>query len=158
MAGSASDLLLKGFNVYNDKQAQDRAYRIDWQKRDVNVVKLISRGTIEEDMLKLGVMKLALDEAVAGDVDGDGEAKGESKAENEVKTSLMRVLRRKLEDKEEGKGKYGEKQEAAEDAVPDAEGGKSAKRDVPSGSAKDRIKEPQAKRSGRDLEHRTGFF
>ncbi len=34
------------FNPHNDKQACDRAYRIG-QKRDVEVVKLITRGTIE---------------------------------------------------------------------------------------------------------------
>ncbi|TFK25695.1 hypothetical protein FA15DRAFT_703471 [Coprinopsis marcescibilis] len=83
------------FNPHNDKQAQDRAYRIG-QKRDVDVVKLISRGTIEEDILKLGSTKLALDEAVAGDADGK-----ESAVEKEVKTSLMKVLRRQLERDEE---------------------------------------------------------
>lgn len=34
------------FNPHNDKQACDRAYRIG-QKRDVEVVKFITRGTIE---------------------------------------------------------------------------------------------------------------
>jgi SWI/SNF-related matrix-associated actin-dependent regulator 1 of chromatin subfamily A len=60
-------------------------------------VKLISRGTIEEDMLRLGETKLALDEAVAGEseeVDGD---KGASRQEKEVKKSLMGQLRRQLE-------------------------------------------------------------
>jgi len=80
------------FNPHNDKQAQDRAYRIG-QKRDVEVVKLISKGTIEEEMLRLGLTKLALDEAVAGDPDG----KDESAPEREMKTSLMKALRRQLE-------------------------------------------------------------
>jgi SWI/SNF-related matrix-associated actin-dependent regulator 1 of chromatin subfamily A len=81
------------FNPHNDKQAQDRAYRIG-QKRDVDVVKLISRGTIEEDMLRLGEMKLALDDAVAGDADDD---KGESAPEKEMKMSLMSSLRKQFE-------------------------------------------------------------
>lgn len=34
------------FNPHNDKQAMDRAYRIG-QRRDVEVVKLITKGTIE---------------------------------------------------------------------------------------------------------------
>lgn len=34
------------FNPHNDKQACDRAYRIG-QKRDVEVIKFITRGTIE---------------------------------------------------------------------------------------------------------------
>ena len=57
------------------------------------MVKLITKGSIEEEMLRLGETKLALDEAVAGDPDG----KGESAPEKEMKTSLMKVLRRQLE-------------------------------------------------------------
>ena len=75
------------FNPHNDKQAQDRAYRIG-QKRDVDVVKLITKGSIEEDMLALGQMKLALDEAVAGE---EGEH-----VEREMKMSLMSAVRKKL--------------------------------------------------------------
>ena len=80
------------FNPHNDKQAQDRAYRIG-QKRDVEVVKLISRGSIEEDILKLGQTKLALDEAVASDPD---KGKGESAVEREMTKSLMTVLRQQF--------------------------------------------------------------
>jgi len=60
-------------------------------------VKLISRGTIEEDMLKLGETKLALDEAVAGDAD----EKGESEPERDMKTSLMNTLRQQFEKQQE---------------------------------------------------------
>ncbi|KIO10144.1 hypothetical protein M404DRAFT_130812 [Pisolithus tinctorius Marx 270] len=95
-AASVVIMFDQDFNPHNDRQAQDRAYRIG-QKRDVEVVKLITRGTIEEDMLRLGETKLALDEAVAGEgEDGDGD-KGESTQEKEMKMSLMNVLRKQLE-------------------------------------------------------------
>ncbi|KAF8633397.1 hypothetical protein AX17_004568 [Amanita inopinata Kibby_2008] len=95
-AASVVIMFDQDFNPHNDRQAQDRAYRIG-QKRDVEVVKLISRDTIEEDMLRLGQTKLALDEAVAG----DAEEKGESVPEQEIKTSLLHVLRQQLEKQED---------------------------------------------------------
>ena len=58
-------------------------------------MRLITRGTIEEDMLKLGRTKLALDDAVAGETEGD--SKGESAPEREMKMSLMNVLRKQFE-------------------------------------------------------------
>lgn len=85
------------FNPHNDKQAQDRAYRIG-QKRDVEVIKLITRNTIEEDMLTLAQTKLALDDAVAGDTE-ERDSKEESAPAKEMKTSLMNVLRQKFETK-----------------------------------------------------------
>ncbi|KAJ7497352.1 SNF2 family N-terminal domain-containing protein [Mycena latifolia] len=92
-AASVVIMFDQDFNPHNDRQAQDRAYRIG-QKRDVDVIKLISRGTIEEDMLKLGETKLALDEAVAGDTEEKGD--GESAPEREMKTSLLEVLRQQF--------------------------------------------------------------
>ncbi|KAI0070185.1 hypothetical protein K474DRAFT_1670351 [Panus rudis PR-1116 ss-1] len=112
-AASVVIMFDQDFNPHNDKQAQDRAYRIG-QKRDVEVVKLITKGSIEEDMLELGMTKLALDEAVAGE-------EGEEKIEREMKTSLMNVVRKKLEgngvvevddDEKEKKGKGKRKEEA----------------------------------------------
>ncbi|KAJ6593959.1 SNF2 family N-terminal domain-containing protein [Mycena capillaripes] len=92
-AASVVIMFDQDFNPHNDRQAQDRAYRIG-QKRDVDVIKLISRGTIEEDMLKLGETKLALDEAVAGDTEEKGDE--ESAPEREMKTSLLEVLRQQF--------------------------------------------------------------
>ena len=91
-AASVVVMFDQDFNPHNDRQAQDRAYRIG-QKRNVEVVKLITRGTVEEDMLKLSQMKLDLDEAVAGDSDEQN-----AKVENEIKKSLMKTLRQKFED------------------------------------------------------------
>ncbi|KAF9518679.1 hypothetical protein BS47DRAFT_227039 [Hydnum rufescens UP504] len=95
------------FNPHNDKQACDRAYRIG-QKRDVEVVKLITRGTIEESMLRLGQVKLDLDHAVAA-----GEA-DEGAPEKTMKASLLSVLRKQFEEQ-------GETQNAARDALLKAE-------------------------------------
>ncbi|THU95648.1 hypothetical protein K435DRAFT_966300 [Dendrothele bispora CBS 962.96] len=90
-AASVVIMFDQDFNPHNDRQAQDRAYRIG-QKRDVDVIKLISRDTIEEDIFRLGQMKLALDEAVAGE-----DEKGESAPEREMRVSLMNVLRQQFE-------------------------------------------------------------
>ncbi|TFK54430.1 hypothetical protein OE88DRAFT_1655084 [Heliocybe sulcata] len=94
-AASVVIMFDQDFNPHNDRQAQDRAYRIG-QEQDVDVIKLITKGTIEEDMLRLGQTKLALDDAVAGDTEG-GDSKQESKVETETKISLMNALRNKLE-------------------------------------------------------------
>ncbi|THH07226.1 hypothetical protein EW145_g3523 [Phellinidium pouzarii] len=94
-AASVVILFDQDFNPHNDRQAADRAYRIG-QKRDVEIVKLISRGTIEEDMLRLGATKLALDEAVAGDT----EESGETKAEKIMRSSLMETLRKQFEEED----------------------------------------------------------
>ncbi|KAG8746654.1 hypothetical protein FRC10_004257 [Ceratobasidium sp. 414] len=72
-------------------EAADRSYRIG-QKRDVDVVKLITKETIEEDILRLGQTKLALDEAVAG----DSEEGGEGATEKAMKASLLTVLRERF--------------------------------------------------------------
>ncbi|KAI0300995.1 SNF2 family N-terminal domain-containing protein [Multifurca ochricompacta] len=90
-AASVVILFDQDFNPHNDKQAQDRAYRIG-QKRDVDVVKLITRNSIEEDMLRLGQTKLALDMAVAG----DGSEQAGEDLERKMKTSLMSTLRKQL--------------------------------------------------------------
>lgn len=96
-AASVVILFDQDFNPHNDRQAADRAYRIG-QKRDVEIVKLISSGTIEEDMYRLGQTKLALDEAVAGDAEEGGEAK----AEKIMRTSLMNTLRKQFEEEDKG--------------------------------------------------------
>jgi len=84
------------FNPHNDKQACDRAYRIG-QKRDVEVVKLIVRGTIEESMHRLGQVKLVLDQAVTA---GEGNEEEETQTEKTMKASLLSELRKQLEEQE----------------------------------------------------------
>jgi SWI/SNF-related matrix-associated actin-dependent regulator 1 of chromatin subfamily A len=50
-------------NPYNDKQAEDRCHRVG-QQRPVTIMRLISKGTIEEAMLKIAHNKLALEKQI----------------------------------------------------------------------------------------------
>jgi SWI/SNF-related matrix-associated actin-dependent regulator 1 of chromatin subfamily A len=53
-----------GFNPHDDVQAENRSHRLG-QTRDVEVVRLVTRGTIEEKIHALGESKLALDRLVS---------------------------------------------------------------------------------------------
>jgi SWI/SNF-related matrix-associated actin-dependent regulator 1 of chromatin subfamily A len=64
------------FNPQDDRQAENRAHRVG-QTRPVEVVRLVTRGTVEEQIWALGKSKLALDGRVAGDDDGASEEAGE---------------------------------------------------------------------------------
>lgn len=55
----------QSFNPQDDVQAENRAHRVG-QTRPVEVVRLVTRGTVEEQILALGESKMALDERVAG--------------------------------------------------------------------------------------------
>ncbi|KAM3086637.1 DNA-dependent ATPase fun30 [Clarireedia jacksonii] len=61
-----------GFNPQDDVQAENRAHRVG-QTRDVEVVRLVTRGTIEEAIWKMGRSKLMLDGRVAGEEEEAGE-------------------------------------------------------------------------------------
>ncbi|ODV63645.1 DNA-dependent ATPase FUN30 ASCRUDRAFT_73458 [Ascoidea rubescens DSM 1968] len=50
----------QSFNPHDDKQAEDRCHRLG-QEKDVEVIKLITKDSIEENILMLGRNKLALD-------------------------------------------------------------------------------------------------
>lgn len=59
-------------NPYNDKQAEDRCHRVG-QTKSVKVVKLISKGTIEDCMLKINHKKLKLEkDMTAADAGKEG--------------------------------------------------------------------------------------
>ncbi|CAL8331164.1 unnamed protein product [Arctogadus glacialis] len=59
-------------NPYNDKQAEDRCHRLG-QTRTVKVIKLISKDSIEDNMLRLGQKKLKLEQDMtAADASGEG--------------------------------------------------------------------------------------
>jgi SWI/SNF-related matrix-associated actin-dependent regulator 1 of chromatin subfamily A len=54
------------FNPQEDVQAENRAHRVG-QVKEVEVIRLVTRDTIEEQMYALGQTKLALDQRVVGD-------------------------------------------------------------------------------------------
>jgi SWI/SNF-related matrix-associated actin-dependent regulator 1 of chromatin subfamily A len=54
------------FNPQNDKQAEDRAHRVG-QTKDVTVIKLICKNSIEEYILKMADIKLRLDKTISSD-------------------------------------------------------------------------------------------
>jgi SWI/SNF-related matrix-associated actin-dependent regulator 1 of chromatin subfamily A len=64
------------FNPQDDRQAENRAHRVG-QTRPVEVVRLVTKNTIEEQIWALGRSKLELDGRVAGDDEGASEEAGE---------------------------------------------------------------------------------
>ncbi|KAG7193679.1 uncharacterized protein KQ657_000366 [Scheffersomyces spartinae] len=56
----------QSFNPHDDKQAEDRAHRVG-QNNEVIVYKLISKNTIEENILQLAENKLQLDQSLQSD-------------------------------------------------------------------------------------------
>ncbi|KAJ4992045.1 SNF2 family domain-containing protein [Stagonosporopsis vannaccii] len=61
------------FNPQDDIQAENRAHRVG-QTREVEVVRLVTRGTVEEQIYALGVSKLELDKMVQGEEQDDAAA------------------------------------------------------------------------------------
>ncbi|KAF2874912.1 SNF2 family N-terminal domain-containing protein [Massariosphaeria phaeospora] len=54
------------FNPQDDVQAENRAHRVG-QPREVEVIRLVTKGTVEEQIYALGVSKLELDKMVSGE-------------------------------------------------------------------------------------------
>uniref|UniRef100_A0A8C7LLK0 DNA helicase n=1 Tax=Oncorhynchus kisutch TaxID=8019 RepID=A0A8C7LLK0_ONCKI len=59
-------------NPYNDKQAEDRCHRVG-QTRTVKVIKLISKDSIEDGMLRIGQKKLKLEQDMTASQSQDGD-------------------------------------------------------------------------------------
>jgi SWI/SNF-related matrix-associated actin-dependent regulator 1 of chromatin subfamily A len=66
------------FNPQEDVQAENRAHRVG-QTREVEVIRLVTQGTIEVAMMALGTSKLTLDDRVSGEAEDEKAivAKGE---------------------------------------------------------------------------------
>jgi SWI/SNF-related matrix-associated actin-dependent regulator 1 of chromatin subfamily A len=54
------------FNPHDDRQAEDRAHRVG-QTREVDVIRLITKDSIEESIYAVQKTKLALDKHVSSD-------------------------------------------------------------------------------------------
>jgi SWI/SNF-related matrix-associated actin-dependent regulator 1 of chromatin subfamily A len=101
-----------GFNPQDDVQAENRAHRVG-QTRDVEVVRLITRGTIEEQIHALGESKIALDERVAGEGATAAEEKQAERAGEQMVEKMLLESLRKEEDVV--------RQEDVKQEVPDSE-------------------------------------
>ncbi|KAF1944077.1 hypothetical protein EJ02DRAFT_452695 [Clathrospora elynae] len=97
------------FNPQDDIQAENRAHRVG-QTREVEVVRLVTKGTVEEQIYALGVKEP--DEAVKGKKKADAAPAGErlSKAEEAgieaVEAMLLQQLQSPGENKEDVKEQY----------------------------------------------------
>ena len=91
------------FNPQQDIQAENRAHRVG-QTREVEVVRLVTRNTIEEQIHALGETKLALDERVAGVVEGEvDDKKAEIKAEKQGAKLVEEMMIGKITEELDGK-------------------------------------------------------
>jgi SWI/SNF-related matrix-associated actin-dependent regulator 1 of chromatin subfamily A len=99
-----------GFNPQDDIQAENRAHRVG-QTRDVDVVRLVTKATIEEQIHALGESKLALDERVAGEAATAGEDKA---AEKEGEKAVEKMFLESLKGKKEEGGEKVKKEESGE--------------------------------------------
>lgn len=77
-----------GFNPQDDIQAENRAHRVG-QTREVEVVRLVTRNTIEEQIHALGESKLALDDRVAGEGASAAEATQAEKAGEQLVENML---------------------------------------------------------------------
>ncbi|KAI3231858.1 hypothetical protein DTO012A7_5469 [Penicillium roqueforti] len=78
------------FNPQEDVQAENRAHRVG-QTREVEIYRLVTKSTIEEQIHALGQTKLALDQAVAGD-DEAGAKKSEEVGMKAVEEMMIAEL------------------------------------------------------------------
>ncbi len=76
------------FNPQEDIQAENRAHRVG-QKREVEVVRLVTRNSIEEKIHALGETKLALDDRVAGVVADEGDDQKAKKQGAKIVEEMM---------------------------------------------------------------------
>lgn len=90
------------FNPQDDRQAENRAHRVG-QTRDVEVVRLVTKGTVEEAIYALGQSKLELDGRVAGDDEAAADLAGEKAVSKMLLEGISGGDEEKGEEGKEGK-------------------------------------------------------
>lgn len=99
------------FNPQDDIQAENRAHRVG-QTREVEVVRLVTKGTVEEQIHALGVSKLELDKMVAGEEGAsDNKKGGGDKISAAEEMGIEAVEKMMLEQMKKGSGKGDVKEE-----------------------------------------------
>jgi SWI/SNF-related matrix-associated actin-dependent regulator 1 of chromatin subfamily A len=81
----------QSFNPQEDMQAENRAHRVG-QQRPVEVIRLVTRGTIEEQIHALGETKLTLDERVSGTANAPVDADA-SKGDEDLEKRGMEIVK-----------------------------------------------------------------
>lgn len=75
-----------------------RAHRVG-QTREVEIVRLVTKDTIEEQIHALGETKLALDDRVTGAEDDDtNNAKAEKQGQQAVESMMIGILDKEIKD------------------------------------------------------------
>jgi len=77
------------FNPFNDRQAEDRCHRIG-QKKPVTVIKMVTEGTIDEDIYRMQERKESMNEAIME----KGGGKKKSKDNDEIAKMATAALER----------------------------------------------------------------
>ncbi|XP_043934314.1 chromodomain-helicase-DNA-binding protein 2 isoform X2 [Protopterus annectens] len=110
------------WNPQNDLQAQARAHRIG-QKKQVNIYRLVTKGTVEEDIIERAKKKMVLDHLVIQRMDTTGRTVLDSKSRNSNsnpfnKDELSAILKFGAEDLfKEAEGEESEPQEMDIDEI-----------------------------------------
>ncbi|KAL8929602.1 MAG: hypothetical protein Q9172_000398 [Xanthocarpia lactea] len=91
------------FNPQDDIQAENRAHRVG-QTREVEVIRLVSKGTIEEQIYALGQTKLALDDRVAGQGEASVMAVEDEKVmEKQGQTAVEEMMLKQMKEEQASK-------------------------------------------------------
>jgi len=87
------------FNPQDDIQAENRAHRVG-QTKEVEVIRLVTKDTIDEQIYELGQLKVQLDQRVSGEI--DSEEKQHAKTEQAGAKIVEEMLAQKLKGADKG--------------------------------------------------------